>query len=533
MLGPQNYLVEKVFDKGSLAVQVITPNKQDVEYIQKIDNTFYFSGCFESILIKNGVVPGGSVGPGIVTHGFSGLEMLDPKRPYLIEGPFSDGLVSREKLNVYPMEVPEIRLIDQADKIFSNVCYQKINVRKIPPLGSREPAQIEPYEANDKRWSPETMRIHVFHSGTDSQPILRGVVNGGEVVVLGIKKAGRIYIGVPLLGVIVQQLVCPPLFGTSFYLPTRYCVPYYLETWLFEWLKELAKEMGWPYARISPWPNGQKAALTIRHDYDRPTKLSALESLLEFYRDCGVKATWFWRVGQANAEIMNMVRIYGHELALHTEREGPEAFAEELQFFADNFGLEMKGYSAHGGRGSCGHLGQRQIEWAIDAGMKYGELLVTDEGLPYPSVIVRDEVPKQTDLWVPGSHYSIDRGTKPDAYDLASAREYLDRRFERGQHVVIMNHPDIHLEELKQFLSETSREDFWMATLLETISWCRQRSALRATYVNGRDVSISVPCLDLDAEVWLEGTRGNSKPCKLGRTEGCLANGGRSIILNA
>jgi len=107
-------------------------------------------------------------------------------------------------------------------------------------------------------------------------------------------------------------------------------------------------------------------------------------------------------------------------------------------------------------------------------------------------------------------------GTKPEAYDLVGPREYADRRRENGEQIVIMNHPDIHLPQLKQFIEETDFTGVWRATLLEATRWCQQRTSLRASYTQNGDLLVKSPgILDHDVEIRVEGVNGDSEPVRL------------------
>jgi len=494
-------------------MQVITPEASDMRAIQQRDGAFYFSGCFDAVLMQNGIVAAHPepLGPGIVTREFPDPNALDPARPYVFEGPLSEELIASDGLDVETLEAEQLMLYDAEHTAFSNLCYQTITVRWIPPVGSKANPEMLPFKPKDPRWRQDSFKFQKFDVSDGVRPILYAELSDGERIVVGVQKANRIYLGVPVLGILVQHLVCPPVYDTSFCVNDKHIVPYYVWNWLHKIVRDMAFQTGWLYARVSPWPAGKEAAFCIRHDFDRPAKLDELKDLLEFYAAHGVKSTWFWRLCQAEDELFDLVSRHGHELALHTEREGRTGFIEEeLGTFAAQFGLDLRGYSAHGGRGTCGCLGQRQFKWAAQAGLEYGELLSVDNELPVPCVLVNDDLPEITDLWLPGTHYSIDRGTAPDAYDLDRPREYADRRAKHGGQIVIMNHPDIHLEPLKKFVAETDFENVWHATLLESVRWCRQRCGLSATRSNkGEIVLLQDGPLDHAVEVWLEGVGEN------------------------
>jgi len=495
-------------------MHLIAPSETEIRRIQERENAFYFSHCFGSILAQYGILGGkqASLGPGVVTRGFADVARLDPETPLIFEGPLSQDAVDRYGLNVTDHQAEQLVIYNRDWAMPAKACYQTLTVRTIPPPRSKEKPQILSLQPTDPKWRQDSFGYQSFEMNGDMQPILYATDPNGRRHVVGVQKGNRIFIGVPLLGVIVQHHTCPPIEGTSFYMPERYCVPYYL--WrLFEGIAEaFAAEFDRPYLRVGQWPAGKKAAFCVRHDFDRPMDRASLVQLLDFYDKLGIKSTWFWRVCEANKEYMDLVASRGHEIALHTEREGLEGFQkEEIKYFSDQTGYAMRGYTAHGGRGSCGYLGQRQFEWAETAGLDYGELLVVDSGLPLQGVSVREELPYQMNLMMPGTHYSIDRGMAPEAYEVEAPRDYTKRRFERGEQIVIMNHPDIHLEPLKKFLAEIVVSDMWQATILESVRWTRQRLALSGQMISDGAMELRrTEPLDYDIDVWLEGARRDS-----------------------
>jgi hypothetical protein len=485
------------------------PSRRQIHEIQRQDGAFFFSGCIETALKQYGMLcgPESPVGPAVIPRGFDAPADLETGRPALFEGPLHPRIADHFGIALSSQSLKQCVLRDEHAKPIARFCYQAIRVRSIPPSASKAKPEFWDYHPPDDRWTREVFEVQTFSPGPAGDPVLYADLPDGTTAVVGIRLCEHVILGVPLLDILVQHMTCPPIFGGSYYLPRRSSSPYHLALWLRRILSEQAQRTGWAFVSAGVWPAGYDASLCIRHDFDRPMGSRDLDDLLRFYHDTGVRSTWFWRLSQASADFMNRVISAGHEVALHTEQEGRTSFVHhEVENFAVNYGVRMMGYSVHGGRGSVGYLGHRQFEWALEAGMDYGELLTIDSGLPYRAPVVLDQIPTVSNLWLPGTHYSIDRGLAPDAYDLHSAREYAERRYRRGEQIVIMNHPDVHLPALKTLISEINRETLWNATLHDSISWVRQRQALYITKTNFRGIHVCTSSpIQYPVELWLEG----------------------------
>ena len=201
---------------------------------------------------------------------------------------------------------------------------------------------------------------------------------------------------------------------------------------------------------------------------------SALDELLELYASTGVKATWFWRLSTGNRDQVRRVLDAGHEVALHTEVSTRKRFKSvELRYFNSKLDVAPSGYSAHGGRGSVGYLGLTQLEWAIEEGLSYGEMLGGASELPYPAMVIRDGVPSVAELVLPAQHHSLDSGTKPTQHCYEELLEAAQRVLSQGKHCVVMNHPDIHRDELKRLIGRLDLSRTWKASLAEICTWFR------------------------------------------------------------
>jgi SAM-dependent methyltransferase len=86
-------------------------------------------------------------------------------------------------------------------------------------------------------------------------------------------------------------------------------------------------------------------------------------------------------------------------------------------------------------------------------------------------------------LVLPPMHASLDANTRPDGHHLERLREQVPARLAAGELVVVMNHPDIHVDQLRELLGELDLSATWRATLEDVARW--QRSVKLGGRVSG------------------------------------------------
>jgi hypothetical protein len=59
--------------------------------------------------------------------------------------------------------------------------------------------------------------------------------------------------------------------------------------------------------------------------------------------------------------------------------------------------------------------------------------------------------------------------TKPDGHQLETLRLDVPKALEEGGHVIIMNHPDIHWQELMSLLDSLSLDGVWCAPIADVV----------------------------------------------------------------
>lgn len=223
----------------------------------------------------------------------------------------------------------------------------------------------------------------------------------------------------------------------------------------------------------SPWSDGSLPAFTVRHDYDRSVEAAAVEDLLDFHDTVGVRSTWFFMSRLLPGAQMRLIRSRGHEVALHTEASSFHGFVEELNRFSDATGHPPAGYSCHGGRSGAGFLGQKQQAWAHANGLLYAEGLGLLSNLPHPCISTLGCIPDAIDLMVTPAHHSLDANVRPDGHRLSDLMRTLPPRLRAQEHVILMNHPDIHRDQLKVLLRGIDLSNAWCCTIEEAMNHFR------------------------------------------------------------
>ncbi len=299
----------------------------------------------------------------------------------------------------------------------------------------------------------------------------------------------RIVSGLPLVELLTAKMTMPAC-PDGYFGPFRKSVSWRLEAWLVEQLIAHARRSGLTILYQHHWPSGFNAAFTVRHDYDRPIADETMTDLLDCYDEHGVKCSvGFLDRLQPHAQ-MAALNERGHEIVLHSEAASEAAFEREVKALHSKgltLGFTPSGATCHGGIGSAGHLGATTFAWVGRVGLDYTEQLGCDALIPHPALV--DEVGKANgpmSVMITPTHQSLDTGTAPLAHALPELATKIPKLLAAGGLVTLMNHPDIHLDELKALLSWLDLSRVWRATHAEITAWCRQTMyAARCTSIGG------------------------------------------------
>ena len=470
-------------------MQLLKPGADAIAAMQAGDRRFYFSGAAELLLAKHGVMsgPGGAVlaTRGTPWPGGSGVRGL-------LEGPLHPTVLSHIGLTATTQHARSLHVYLADGTWLADLRFNRPQLRRIPPVGSKAPSQPFDWAPADPRWLPADFAWQALDGpGT---PVLLADAGDGDRRVVARRVGDVVALGIPLLDLAVQHHAAPP-YEAGYMSMQESSDLEAAERFLLDMATELDLACGVPSVRLAPWPHPYRSALTIRHDFDR--KMDGLtpgairlrhgvDLLLEGYGRHGLRATWFWRVFSFNAALIDRVARAGHEIALHTDTPGGSRseIDAEVAFFAGR-GVDLRGVTAHGGAGSIGYVGTAQLEAALAHGMVYGELAGANTTLPAFAFALRGDTPGIVQLVVPAQHLSLDKTTKPEDHWLEEVLARADELLRLGGHAVVMNHPDIHVDQMLELCSRIPKEGVWPASMLDVATWFRSSRSARLIAASG------------------------------------------------
>lgn len=283
----------------------------------------------------------------------------------------------------------------------------------------------------------------------------------------------RLVSGVPILDLASQKMAMPDC-NHGYFSSARGSIGWRIEAWLADALIAHAVTAGYTVLRMRPWPAQFRAALSVRHDYDRAISDRALAALLDFYDSLGIRCSFSFMARLLPTGQPASIVARGHEIALHTEASDLAAMKDELS--ALNSHLErgqITGVTCHGGTSSAGHMGDKLFRWCDELRLKYTEQLGRDLLFPNPAISASDGLPVRLGCMVMSTHQSLDLTTAPHGHFAAMLAQEIPFRLAVGGAVNIMNHPDIHIRELKALLSSFDLRTVWCATHEEITEWFR------------------------------------------------------------
>lgn len=462
-------------------IDIYAPLSEQILAIQERETAFYWSNCTDALLRKHGLVSGRYRMPGDPPTGCAiVLRENEPQfpignGPIVLEGPVSDKVLGELGLVAKTERCENARWYDGARRFIAELCYSEFSVKRIAsaPNSSCKPKPYT-YRDPDARWNNRRFGVQRFEvSGEWRVVAFAQIGESEEHVPVAVTDGRRLVLGAPLFDLAIAPHAMPAL-PDGFYANVTYRYLFNLERWLIDQMLELAGQNDVAIPKVPVWPNGARAAFTIRHDYDRPISDERLTEILSFYRSRGIRATWFLLVNKMpSAGQIAAMLAEGHEIALHTEASDFQTFREEVGRFRETTGVMPQGYTCHGGIGSSGQLALAQYLWAETVGMLYGEMIGRKRGLPHPVIKPECGIPVARQLIIQDSHFSFDAGTAPEAHRLEMLAASIPGHILNGGHIVVMNHPDLHWAELASLIDRLDLVDSWCCTMEEAARWAR------------------------------------------------------------
>jgi len=259
-----------------------------------------------------------------------------------------------------------------------------------------------------------------------------------------------------------------------------------VETAVLALVDDLHARAGASRARVLPWPRGATWARSVRHDYDRQITVDHAEKVLSLHDREGSAATWYWRSrhielerrpgGRGRQLVSPIELVAAHarsEVALHTELLWIEA-ARERALVEQAIGCEVAGSSAHGDPGCFRFQGAPNVLWAEREGLLYTEMIEHAHFHPhrFAAVDADGRVEASRVLCLP-HHESLDRSSAPGDTNAHDVLEAAGRWQQMSGFLQVMNHPDIHTEELFEVLRAMSSAGRLDLTSREAADWWR------------------------------------------------------------
>ncbi len=384
----------------------------------------------------------------------------------LVEGPCDDGWAASVDLDVRACTVDCLDLQCGNGLRLHEVGFSGDLVRRIPATRGDRSDPHPWIPVSDLTRTPPLL-VQFLATGSSWDRVVEACAPDGSHGCVVARRGELTVTGLPLFAIAARYQWMPPV-DEGYYAIERRCWGETADLWLAGLVEDSARAAGVALARRSPWPQGRGAALTMRFDHDRPISPDSLEGLLALLDAHGLRASWGFLARLSDPATIAAVARRGHEIVLHTEAGTRSRLREELDHFR-SLGHDVRGVTAHGGIGSAGHLGQRLHEWAAAEGLEHADALSRDSHLPHPALAVTDNAVIELPLHLPPTHQSLDTGTRPEAHALPVLRSDIPRRLERGGLVTIMNHPDIHREQLGALLDSLDLSDVWRTSHLDAV----------------------------------------------------------------
>ena len=262
-----------------------------------------------------------------------------------------------------------------------------------------------------------------------------------------------------------------------------------IEGMLLALVDELHRRAGVVRVRVRPWPRGASWVLNVRHDFDRSLPSARVAALLREHTRTGSAATWYWRsrhldrprpwlrsfarshASDAQAAARLVADDPRHEVALHTEQIWTGSDREQRVVEAA-IGKRILGSSAHGDPTCFRFQGAPNVLWAAKRGLLYTELIQHAHLQPhrFPALGADGTIHPLSVICLP-HHESFDLSMAEAAVAIDRILGAPARFVPAGGLLQVMNHPDIHTDELFATLAELPREGRLNWTAAKAADW--------------------------------------------------------------
>jgi hypothetical protein len=451
-------------------IDIIFPDIATTRDIQSKQGRYYWSRACEVLFRKEGVI---SVQSGTAPSKDCTLQIIcrDVIPPQandiclrVFEGPLSDEL--QAMLGIYVQTCVTDTVILENDPLLS------LHLPEI--LVRNQDKSVCPYLFNEanKKWANCPLKIQ-FLEGKGWDAILYAVdpLSGREGPV-AVRRDRDMVFGFSVFDLLTRWLTIPPL--TTRYGGFARMMNHDMVTRkIISLVVDHAVSAGVPPLIIDRWPKGYSAAFTVRHDYDRKADPVLIQALLALYEELGVWASIGFLPYLLELETLEAFQSKKHEIQAHISSATQLEFRESLRLLRSYCYQPPCGITIHGGPKGIGFRGQTHFEWLDDTGIDYCEMFGIRDTIPMPVCRLYDDIPDFSRLIGTPEHMSFDGSTLPQDHKLNTFLDSVPKSLASGNYAIVMNHPDVHHEQLLELVSNIDFEGVWLTTMKEAVAWHR------------------------------------------------------------
>ncbi len=452
-------------------IEILTPDLPTTRKIQEAQGRYYWSRAAELLFRRAGVISVRRV-TSVSTDCTVLLVCRDAVVPVnaqdvprVFEGPLPDDCLAEFGLAASYCETDTL--------VFDNDNSLAMHLPEILVRNQDKTTALLKLDGAAAKWRNRPFRVH-FLSGNDWDPVLRAVdPNSGMEGVIAVRRGKDLVIGFSIFDLLTRWLAVPPLAARygGFSRTMRHDL---LSERFVSLVVDHAVGAGAPHPlNIARWPKGYSSAFTVRHDYDRKADPSQLQKLLRQYDMLSIRASIGFLPYFLEQETIESFQAGGHEIQGHIASPTRIDLREDLRRLRNVSRQPVSGVTVHGGPQGIGFRGQTHFEWFDDNGLTYCETFGIRDTIPVPVCRLYEDIPDCSRMIATPGHLSLDGSTAPTDHRLDALLLSVPKSLSRGNYTIVMNHPDVHHEQLCALLSGVVLDGIWCATTSEVVHWHR------------------------------------------------------------
>lgn len=471
-------------------INIIFPDIATTREIQNSQGRYYWSRACEVLFRKEGVI---SVQSGTMPSQDCTLQVIcrdvippqaDDLCPRVFEGPLSDEL--QAMLGIYVQTCVTDTLMLENDPLLS------LHLPEI--LVRNQDKSVSPYWFNEtnKKWANYPLKVQ-FLEGKGWDAVLHAVdpLSGREGPV-AVRRDKDLIVGFSIFDLLTRWLAIPPL-TTRYGGFARMMNHDRVTRRIISLIVDHAVSVGVPPLIIDRWPKGFSSAFSVRHDYDRKADPVLIQALLAYYEKLGIRASIGFLPYLLESETIEAFQSKNHEIQAHISSPTQLEFRESLRLLRNYCYQSPCGITIHGGPQGIGFRGQTHFEWLDDTNIDYCEIFGIRDTIPMPVCRLHDDIPDFSRLIGTPEHMSFDGSTLPQDHKLNTFLNSVPESLAGGNYVIVMNHPDVHHEQLLELLSNIDFDGVWLTSMKEVVMWHRITRYESITRLTSCGYMVSLP----------------------------------------